>query len=575
MYNVKPLAVALCDFYKLSHREQYPKGTRRVYSNLVPRKSLIPNVNEVVVFGLQTYVKEYLQDYFNDQFFNVPVELTISEYRRLMKYSLGIEDASTKHIEDLHALGYLPLEIKAIAEGTVVPFQTPTFTIENTHDDFFWLTNFVETSISAELWQMSTTATVAREFNKILTRYAKETVGNTEHVPFQLHDFSFRGMGGVPGAMKSGMAHLTSFVGTDTIPAIYGLERFYGARMENELIAASIPATEHSVMCAHGKDEIASFREFITQTYPKGFVSIVSDTWDFWNVIGTVLAELKDDIMARDGRVVIRPDSGVPEDILCGTGQYLSHEDLDIYEGDTPEEIEDMLYEYLSDLWSNSKSGDYDDGEPVHTVEFRHFDGTLKRAVLNVKSVQRFEVSVPGDYDLTITDIEETLESKGLIQALWEIFGGTINALGYKVLDPHIGAIYGDSITVERAEEICKRLKEKGFASSNVVLGVGSYSYQFKTRDSLGYAIKATYVQVEDEERMIFKEPKTDSSKKSLKGRVVVFEEAGRIQTQDGLVVETEKAFEKTVKNLLEPVFRNGEFVKVQTLADIRQRLAL
>lgn len=569
----KTLPVLLCDFYKLSHRVQYPKGTTSVYSNWIPRKTLIPGVEKVVGFGFQSFIQEFLVDYFNAEFFEKDIHQIVVRYKRLLKHTLMVDDVDTSHIEALHALGYLPVEIKAVAEGTLVPFGTPLLTIENTLPEFYWLTNFLETMMSAELWQPATAATVALEYKKILVKYAMETVGNTNHVPFQAHDFSLRGMEGIAGGTKSAMAHLTSFVGTDTVPAIDALETYYLANVEKELVGTSIPATEHSVMCAHGQDETASFRQFITETYPTGLVSIVSDTWDFWNVIGTVLPELKDDIMARDGKVVIRPDSGVPEDIICGTGQYLSHEDLDIYEGDSEEQIQEMLYEYLSDLWSDSKKGKFDEGEPVHTVEYRNFDGQLKRAVLNVKSIQRFEVSVPGDYELTVTDIEETLESKGLVQALYELFGGTVNELGYKELDSHIGAIYGDGITTKRAEEICRRLKEKGFASSNIVLGVGSFSYQFTTRDSLGFAMKATHTEVNGEERMIYKAPKTDASKKSLKGRVVVYEENGQVKYQDGLTKETEKAFEQTVTPLLETVFLNGNVTKLHALSEIRSRI--
>lgn len=465
----KTLPVLLCDYYKLSHRFQFPKGTSFVYSNWIPRKSLIEGISKVVGFGFQPFVIEYLVDYFNEEFFEKDIKEIVRIYKRMIKHTLFVDDVDTQHIEDLHALGYLPIEIKAVAEGTLVPLGTPLLTIENTDPKFFWLTNFLETMMSAELWQPATASTIALEYKKILTKYALETVGNTDHVQFQAHDFSFRGMQGVPGGTKSAMAHLTAFVGTDTVPAIDALERYYFANIEKELVGTSIPATEHSVMCAHGQDELASFREFITETYPSGYVSIVSDTWDFWNVIGTVLPALKEDIMNRDGKVVIRPDSGVPEDIICGK-EYTSAEDLYLDEYETEEEA---LHEYFSEMWSHSKKSAHDHGDKSFEVEYRNLDGVLKRAEFEVLHVQQFEVACIGDSNLTITELEDTLENKGLVQALYELIGGTVNDLGYIELDSHIGAIYGDGITLKRAEEICRRLKAKGYASSNIVLGVG------------------------------------------------------------------------------------------------------
>jgi len=191
-------------------------------------------------------------------------------------------------------------------------------TIENTCPEQFWLTNYLETLFSAEVWQPSTSATLSYQFRRILDRYALMTTGSTEGVQFQGHDFSMRGMEGVEPAAKSGMGHLLSFVGTDTIPAILAAERYYGADIEQELVGTSIPATEHSVMCAYGQDELASYRRLITEIYPTGMVSIVSDTWDLWKVLTQVLPQLRGDILRRDGRLVIRPDSGDPVKIICG-----------------------------------------------------------------------------------------------------------------------------------------------------------------------------------------------------------------------------------------------------------------
>lgn len=484
-------ATLLCDFYKVSHREQYPEGTTTVYSTWTPRRSLIKGIDSVVFFGLQAFVKEYLIDYFNDNFFNRPKDEVVSEYKRVIKHTLGQENPYTKHIEELHDLGYLPITIRALPEGTIVPLRVPCMTIENTHKDFFWLTNYLETLISCNLWQPSTSATIAHKYRMILDEYAELTSDCPEAVAFQAHDFSMRGMANVDAAAASGCGHLLSFNGTDTIPAILYAEKYYGANIEKELVGTSIPATEHSVMCAYGQDELASYKRLITEVYPKGFVSIVSDTWDFWNVVTTVLPKLKDDIMNRDGRVVVRPDSGDPVKIICGD---------------------------------------------------------------------------PESEDPTVR--------AGLVETLYNIFGGVKNSKGFIELDPHIGAIYGDSITLDRAKEICEKLMNKGYASTNVVLGVGSFSYQYNTRDTFGFAIKSTFCVVKGEEREIFKDPKTDTSKfkKSQKGRVVVGMKNGELTYLDGL--NTEEWAENLPSDMLIPVLISGKmFCPDDTLANIRKRL--
>ncbi len=483
----------LADFYKVNHRLMYPQGTELVYSTFTPRNSLNKDITSVVWFGGQAFYKEYLIDAFNNEFFNKPLNEIISEYKRILKSTLGI-DADTQHIEDLHNLGYLPLSIKALAEGTSVPLKTPVLTIQNTNPKFFWLTNFIESLMSSELWQATTSATIAKEYKTLLDKFAMETVGDMGFTQFQGHDFSFRGMSSLRSAQLSGMAHLTSFVGTDTIPAITAAEHYYNADMSKELIGTSIPATEHSIQCAYG-DDLAYIKRMITEVHPNGFVSIVSDGYDFWDVIGNVLPKLKDIIMARKGgpvgdRVVIRPDSGDPVKIVCG--------------------------------------------DPEGKTE---------------------------------------LERKGAIEALWDIFGGSLTAKGYKLLDPHIGLIYGDSITLKRAREISEQLKAKGFASINCVYGIGSFTYQYNTRDTFGFALKSTLCVINGVEKQIFKDPKTDNGiKKSQKGKVVVFkDEDGNITWADGLSLDENLG--EFVTDLLVEVFRDSKLLVNENFSDIRKRI--
>jgi nicotinamide phosphoribosyltransferase len=232
--------ILLTDFYKVHHWRMYPEGTTLVYSNLTPRQSRLEGVSHMVFFGLQYFIKEYLIEKFQKEFFDKSWEEVEKEY----KYAINVD---TTHIKLLHSLGYLPIEIKALPEGTRVPMRVPCLTIKNTLPAFYWVTNYLETLLSAILWQPCTSATLAYEYKKLFTKYLKETINSTDFVQWMGHDFSFRGMSSVESAILSGMGHLTSFTGTDTIPAIYALQKYYNGE---GLIGASVPATEHSVASA-------------------------------------------------------------------------------------------------------------------------------------------------------------------------------------------------------------------------------------------------------------------------------------------------------------------------------------
>ncbi len=888
--NKMNMPMLLCDFYKVSHKDMYPQGTEKVFSTWTCRGSRMKGVNKTIFFGLQKFVQEYLIEYFNDNFFNQPIEEIVQYYKDYMKYTLGKENADTTHIEDLHKLGYLPLKICAVKEGTRVPLRVPCVTIENTLPEFYWLTNFIETLMSAELWQPITSATISDRYREITDRYADQTVGNRNHVGFQCHDFSFRGMQGLGSAVNSGMAHLLSFTGTDTIPAIMGVEKYYDADIKNELVAGSVPAcydsiteiltengwklfkdlkegekvaqyhtdgsidfviptayynmpyngkmihfdsegyhyvdvmvtpnhrmirrskqtgeievfeaddkrykfkkgytdrnemlvsgfaqdgvgmsaidklkvafqadgsfpnrsecytgvkygtfpirfslkkerkkkrlielceeanieytlsekdsrgyysfwikptemfsktfdwikldaisrqwandfieelkywdgssknnvivytstikenidiiqgiaalcgkktqyseykdkrddynrkisytlsisnkdavggrsvikkeldyndtvhcvsvptkmlivrrnnvvcvsgnTEHSIMCSYGDaNELELFKHIITNVHPTGIVSVVSDTWDFWKVMTEYLPQLKELIMNRDGKLTIRPDSGIPEDIICGTAEVHCLDKC-------VEDEKGIMCVAKDDAWA------YFSDNKVDKVTFYY---ELKGKIYKADCYAEY-TSERGRYsdnkyyiidgvEVYIEEWELTAEEKGAIQVLWETFGGTINNLGYKELDSHVGLIYGDSITIERCEEICRRLKNKGFASSNIVLGVGSFSFTYNTRDTFAQALKATYAVVNGEERFLFKNPKTDDgTKKSQRGLVAVTKDSnGDIVFKDGLNREEHS---KITDNMLEEVFVDGELVRRHTLSEIRNRVA-
>lgn len=896
--KVNPLTAI--DFYKADHRRQYPEGTTLVYSNFTPRSvkygPKAKGIDEkVIFFGLQYFVKWFLIDTFNAGFFAQPKELVVKQYKRRMDNALGSGAIPMDHIEALHDLGYLPISLRALPEGAAVNEKTPVLTIVNTKAEFFWLTNYLETILSTMLWGMSTSATTAYRYKQLLAKYSKETGVDLGFNMFQGHDFSFRGMFGYQAAVMSGAAHMTSFVGTDTVAAIDFLEDYYNANSDKELIGTSVPAcfdketevltnegfkkfkflnrneliaqyhedgtisfvkptayfsdkysgkmvhfvkeglkyvdmmvtpnhkmvrekdgkvelfeagdfsyknrsgysnrnylpiagetltsgpefsdldrlmiafqadgsfashaedytgertgktpirfslkkerkkrrlskiltgcsltysesrtqnreeyiqywipsnelfqkdfdwvdiskisakwaqdflnelkywdgskikdrnvfkysstnkscidkvqaiasvagykthfycnndkrgnripcydliidplrnkisgnkitrtlvdysdyvycvsvptkmivvrrnnivsisgnTEHSVMTMSGPDgELKTFERLITKLYPKGIVSIVSDSFDFWQVLTDFLPRLKPDILARSGgfpvdRVVIRPDSGDPVKIICGEDIIqLDNEDIKDLE-EAKDWAQEAMVSYVRDQTPHGERGD------SSVIDYFSFKGKTYKITVEIdwNRHDKQYYYIDGDKVIDCVECELTPEQKGAVQVLWETFGGTISEKGFKVLDSHIGIIYGDSITLARLEQIMLGLKRKGFAANNVVLGVGSFTYQYATRDTYGFAMKATAGVVNGETREIFKLPKTDGGgmKKSAKGFLVVHETApGEYVMQD----QVSEAISET--GALKEVFCEGELLIETTLAEIRERV--
>lgn len=690
--------------------------------------------------------------------------------------------------------------------GELCPMKVPVLTITNTDDRFFWLVTYLETVMSTELWKPMTNATIAYEYRQVLEEFADKTGASKEVIIFQGHDFSARGLSNREDGYKAGIAHLTSFAGTDTVLAIQGAKNFYNADYTKELVGTSVPATEHSVMCLGNKEaEVETFRRLITELYPTGIVSIVSDTWDLWKVLTEYTLELKEEILNRQpntlglSKVVFRPDCYDDKTlVMTNTGwklfKDLSNTDLvaqvlpdgsyefiqplkyveDYYVGDmirfsdqkgkvdllvTPnhrmiiyqngkeriieasamlhkghykqtmvrtasapsspsneeitllqrlmiafqadgsytttgnkirfnfskqrkiDRLKDILYkmdipyviykldngnvefninvdatkyyknfswvgtlENLTKEWCQSfiEELSFWDATRRSNTRFK-FDTTNKEvsAVVELiaigagygvlqtikvdsrsekfsdiytshimknnriggqswsKSIEPYNgyvycVQVPtgkllvkrnrctmvcgnsGDpVNIICGNHNKEVNSpayKGAVEILWNIFGGTTNEKGYKTLNQKVGLIYGDSITLERQREILQRLSDKGFASDNIVFGIGSYTYQYNTRDTFGFAMKATYGVVNGEARSIFKDPITDSGiKKSAKGLLFV-----KRDEPDGdyyLIDEVSEAREQSENNNLTPVFRNGKLLKETSLAEIRQKL--
>lgn len=864
-FKIKPHTA--CDYYKIGHKDMYEQGTTKIYSNFTPRSvthaSKLPEVfnNKIVFFGLQGFIKSFLIDCWNENFFNQPKGKVVAEYASRVSNGLCITNPDTSHIEALHDLGFLPLKIKALPEGSLVDVKVPVLTVTNTIDEFFWLPNYIESVMSAELWKASTTATTAYQYRKLLDNYADKTASPKDFVLWQGHDFSFRGLSGVHDAAASGAGHLLSFLGTDTIPAMDYVEDYYSGK--DTFIGGSVPASEHSVMTLSGAgDEIETIRRLIKDTFPTGVVSVVSDSYDYWKVITEYVPKLKGDILSRKpnslglNKTVFRPDCYAEgTKILTDKGwvdfKYLNEESLvaqvteDGYEfvkpikivnqeytgdmirfkdgkgkvdftvtpnhrmvsytkmGESIKFAEDLkvgnhsrtfarsapaksskksltnferlniafqadgsyctnststirfhfskqrkidrmvdlldsmdlfysLYEIssggkefnikidptlmsknfdwvdcstLSKEWSQefieelsywdtcrrtstrfkfdstNKTvidvvelvsiaagygifiSEYEDSRKEHfsnvftanimkpnmiggqalTKELVQYSGNVycvqvpsgkiivknnaatlvcgnsgnpvdiicgTAVKLNVcnnqldmelavekyflsnseqfNSNEGYEITIvnnegkyntfvvssheyDGDmyYEISCSwETEETPELKGSVECLWEIFGGTTTDKGYKLLDCHVGLIYGDSITLERAQEILKRLEAKGFASGNIVFGIGSYTYQYQTRDSLGFAMKATYGVVNGQPRNIFKDPKTDSgTKKSAKGLL-------RVESLNGdFALFDEQTPEQEAQGELKVVFEDSVAYNIQTLAEVRNLL--
>lgn len=520
MLRINPLLQL--DFYKTTHHEQYPAGMTKLVSYFTPRMSRINDEDFLIMFGLQGFIKEYLIRAFNEEFFGQPKENALSEYQRVIDNTLGKDIVNYDKISRLHDLGYLPIEIWAVPEGTKVPIKVPMYGIWNTHPDFAWLVNTLETALSCTLWHPMISANVGYRYRQIVNKFYELSVD--ENVPRcrAIGDFSMRGQESLESATKSSAGFLLSFVNTATVPAILYLEEYYNADCEKEPVAFGLTSTEHSVMCssfAVDGDEITMTKRLLKEIYPHVPFNQVSDSYDYWNMVKNILPSCKKEILEHTGFLGVRGDSGDPVEISTET-----------------------------------------------------------------------------------------------VFSLWNDFGGKENAKGFNVLDSHLKAVYGDSITPRRLEKIYQILIDKGFACNNVSLASGSFAMQCIeqdnqpaldalealrkqlpkeltaefttvqdalkearlspfTRDTFGIAIKSTYGEVNGKSIFIHKDPKTDDGffKKSQRGCCVVFkDDNGNLAYEDGYTLEEANADQR---NLLTPVFRDGKMTKEYSLADIRDRL--
>lgn len=655
------------DSYKVSHVRFETSGVKEIYSNFTPRfakylQQLLGDAfdGRYVVFGIQWLLLR-LHVMAKTGFFDVPKEEAIEKMRRVLGAYIGQENFV--HFEALHDLGYLPVVIKTLDEGTTPKVGIPFLTIRNTLPEFEWLPNYLETLISTELWKQLTVATVARTFKQISQEYALKTTGSIAGIEWQNHDFHVRGASGFESAAIVGAAFLNSSCGTDNMASLWASEKFYFSTNDEGLLAGSVSAGEHSVTTSGIlteqeralAEEIAEEKEItlqeaqqelildkvkaigidlteaerryaksvLTEKFPSGIVAYVADSFSFWDFVAKVVLSLKSEILARDGKFVVRGDSGNPVDVITGVkgvnisdavarkflveaevGKTFTVQDT-VYLTLAKPEIPEDKYIPLFELVRNDFVRVYDKNAEIESIEEQR--GLVS---LEIEAVQKTindhyaevnaqletaedkesvkpDTALIAELDKQVAELETKLEAlvyvepehvvvaaeeKGTIEVLWEIFGGTVTEQGYKLLDSHIGMIYGDGITVQRSQEIFARLEAKGFASLNIVYGVGSYSLNMVSRDHLGMAIKATNTIVDihgvDVDKPIYKDPKTDTSKKSARGLIRVFkDETGEIVFEDMQTREQEET------GLLTVAYKDGQFEKITTIFEIRDRM--
>lgn len=483
---INTMALLLSDTYKQTHDRMYPKGLTKLVSYWVPRKSMFEKQDTMVFFGLQAFIKEYLIDYFDKNFFSLSKEELLTIYTKYMNVQLGDGNYDKDKVEKLYDLGYLPLQIRALPEGTNVNMGVPCIELTNTKPEFAWLVQWVECILQAELWRPCAHATVGKMYRNCANYWYDKTVADGK-ASMACSDFGMRGMSCLEDSVRTSAAWLLSFDKTSTIPALAYIDAMYGADVSNQKIGIGAVSTEHSVMGANyamDGDEITFVKRMLTELYPNTSFSMVSDTYDYWNMIDNILPACRKEIMQHNGKMLVRPDSG---DIV----------------------------------------------------------------------------------DISVTTV----------QKLWDTFGGTINSKGYKVLDPHIGIIYGDGCTLWKINTIWEQLEKLGFAANCIVFGVGAFCFTatfegekmvVQTRDTFGIAMKATYGIIDGKKLFIYKDPKTDTNKlkKSHKGCCRVYQEDGILKCQDQFmdVVPEEDT-------LLKTVYMDGKLVKEDTFANIRKRM--
>lgn len=594
----------LTDFYKLTHLLQYRPELRELVSYLTPRGSRLKGVDKVVFFGLSAYVHSYIVENFRENFFRRNFEYCECEIREVLELGLGYTDEmidkTIEHFKALHELQYLPVEINAVPEGTLVPMGVPCVEIKSTNPEFFWVGQALEASLSAAIWHPMVSATIAREYRKIARGAFSATVDGIDERT-AMCDFSMRGQESNESAVNASVAWLTSMWNSSTVAARKHIKDVYTKlstrdKMNNSIIRG-LTSTEHSVMTSHacldGGDEIPTFK-YLFDLYKNVSFAAVCDSYDFWNVLTDILPNnFMEEINERGKRGVfigVRHDSAEPVDALCGTIPVLHEKDVFGFD-----ELPDTMVEGSDNLYNiviPDEIGSFLNEIVRKNNGLFEYKGIVYQimALDNDRFFKRMNCGTYGGNKVLCWALvrsfnrPRTWEEKGMVESMYEIFGGTVNSKGYKVLNPGIKAVYGDSITITRAKKIYERLAAKGFAANNVSLGVGSFSFQALenedgtlspfTRDTFSIAIKCTHSKYVDEhgtvcERHVFKDPKNFSGKKSQKGLCrIFFDEDGELTYEDEL-------YEKDLvgkNSALIPYFKDGKEYK-QNFESIRETI--
>ena len=587
------------DFYKVTHMQQYNTGITHFTSYLTPRGSRFKNIDKMVVFGIANFVNEILYKDFNENFFGKHwldiYEDLIEVLHDGLHYSLPTIKETELKIKKLHELGYLPIELNGLPEGTLCPMGVPAIEIRSTHPDFAWVAQSIESILSCEFWHPAISATMALEYKKIAKAAYDKTVDDDISHMTAMCDFSMRGQESYDSAVASGAAFLTSFYNCSTIESRrYIRENYNDTKPER---VNGLTSTEHSVMCSDYAicgDERETFKRLLTEVYPNTSFAAVSDSYDFWNVVTNILPSLREEIEAHNGFIGIRHDSDEPVHALCGIPQFNFNKiysfNEDIIHISDEEEFEDFVFEFMNDNYPKVDEPfeayfEYTNKLKEENRDKQFFSGVYKIIPMVYRHKYDFDEYDFDEYGYEIQKVRDSLsyEDKGMVESLYELFGGYTNSKGYKVINPKLKAVYGDSITIPRAKEIYRRLEEKGFAANNVSLGVGSFSMECLeedgilkpfTRDSFSIAVKATYCiyndNGEEKEIFIYKDPKGCSGKKSLKGLCRVAEGYDEIKVLQGLSQQQYDSLEPV--SLFVNYFKDGN-VNKYSFKDIRNRM--
>jgi nicotinamide phosphoribosyltransferase len=422
MASMQIITPLLTDGYKLHHADQYNPLTERIQINCTPRKSRIKGIDKVVHIGTQRVIQEIV-DLWDENFFSLDKSQVIGELRSWLQLYTG-KPYDTSKFEALYDIGYLPIHVKALPEAELVPIGVPFVKIENTIKEFFWVPNFLETLLSCLSWSTITSATIALEYRKIFEEAMEKTGGPKEFVPYMGHDFSMRGMIGTEGALISAIGHALIFDGTDTVPVLPAISHYY----DGTSFPTSIPATEHSVMCTN-----------------TGFY-IAENNGD-WKLIGKAEKQVFIDLLKvyQEGPLSIVSDTW---DLWKVLTKYIKDP-----------EVKELILSRNGTVVFRPDSGD-----PVDII-CGHF-------TVDGRPISELENGYLPD-------------QKGAYELLWDVFGGTTTDKGYKLLNDKVGLIYGDAITIDRAKDITSRLIRKKFVP-RMVFGIGSFTYQYNTRDTFG-----------------------------------------------------------------------------------------